>query len=125
MSPVDNFWRSPLTTVVVPERKLFELAEKPRPIPPTRPAKNAFIVKLPSRLTTSPRTPVLPPNAMKPLNSLSAYRPTGCGEVIFASFTYTLLDQRLRRESPFTRHTSLRALSALRYFATKRAGPPQ
>src|SRR3546814_13832009 len=52
MSPVDNFWRSPLTTVVVPERKLFELAEKPRPIPPTRPAKNACIVKLPSRLTT-------------------------------------------------------------------------
>src|SRR3546814_4003802 len=41
MSPVDNFWRSPLTTVVVPERKLFELAEKPRPIPPTRPAKRS------------------------------------------------------------------------------------
>src|SRR3546814_19700446 len=88
MSPVDNFGRSPLTTVVVPERKLFELAEKRRPIPPTRPAKNASIVKLPSRLTTRPRPPVLPPNALRPVNQLSDWQPHSCGTVISSRFTH-------------------------------------
>jgi hypothetical protein len=63
--------------VVTPEKTLLALAEKPRPKPPTIPASNAWLTRLPSRLTTRPRTPDLPAKLMKPLTSLTATLPPG------------------------------------------------
>ena len=50
-------------------------------------ASNAWLTRLPSRLTTRPRTPDLPAKLMKPLTSLTATRPPGWSQVMRASFT--------------------------------------